>query len=269
MMPACHVTRPLLRRKRLPSRIVLAAVLVLGLPANSFAQVKVIISGGFRGAYEALLPDFERATGIKVTTTTGASIGSEPTTIPNQIRNGVPADIVILAREGLDELVRENRVVFGSDVNLARSLIGMIVRAGTPRPDISTVEAFKQTLLRARSVAVSTSASGVYLTTKLFSQLGIAEAMAQKVVISDAGAGAVGSGQAEIGLQQVSEVIRVPRSEFVGPIPGEVQLVTVFGAAIVSGSTYMPESRRLIAYLSSAAAAAAIRKSGMEPIESR
>jgi len=143
-------------------------------------------------------------------------------------------------------------------------LIGMIVRAGVARPDISTVERFKQVLLQAPSVAISTSASGVYLTSKLFPQLGIADAMARKVIVSDAGAQEVGSGRAQIGLQQVSEVLRVPRSEFVGTIPAEVQLVTVFSAAIVSKSSNVAESRRLIAYLSSEAASAAIRKSGME-----
>jgi len=251
------------------ARILLVVVSVLTLSHDAAAQVHVIISGGFRGAYEALVPDFEKTSNIKVTATSGASIGNGPATIPNQIRNGAAADVVILAREGLNELVAEHRIVAGSDVDLARSLIGMIVRAGSPKPDISTVDAFTQTLLRAPSIAVSTSASGVYLTTKLFPRLGLGDAITRKVVISDAGAAAVGTGGAEIGLQQVSEVLRVPRAEFVGTIPAELQLETVFAAAIVAGAAHAPEARRLLAHLSSAAAADAIRKSGMEPVARR
>lgn len=256
------------RRKQCVS--VAAAILVAGVflaaPVHADAQLKVIVSGGFRGAYETLLPEFERATGIQVTTTSGASIGNGPTTIPSQIRHGVAADVVILAREGLDGLIAEKRIVAGSDVDLARSLIGMIVRAGMPTPDISTVERFKQALLQAQSIAVSTSASGVYLTTTLFPRLGIAEAVARKVIASDAGAQEVSSGRAELGLQQVSEVLRVSESQFVGTIPAELQRITVFSAAIVGGSSHVAESRRLIAFLSSANAAAAIRRSGMEPL---
>lgn len=261
--------RDFLTRRYVVGLAILASSLVIGLPIGASAQVKVIISGGFRGAAESLLPDFERASGIKVTTGAGPSIGTGPTTIPNQIRNGAAADVVILAREGLNELIAEGRIVAGSDVDLGRSLIGMIVRAGSPRPDISTVERFKQALLQAPSVAVSTSASGVYLTTKLFPQLGISDAMARKTIVSEAGAQEVASGRAQIGLQQVSEVIRVSQSEFVGTIPADVQMVTVFSAAIVGRSSQVAESRRLIAFLSSAAASAAIRSSGMEPVTAR
>jgi len=249
------------------ARIVLLVALAAAVPATAIAQVHVIISGGFRGAYDVLVPDFERVSGIKVTTATGASIGTGPTTIPNQIRSGVAADVVILARDGIDELLGEKRLVSGTDVDLARSVIGMIVRAGAPKPDISTVDAFKQTLLRASSIAVSTSMSGTYLTTRLFPQLGIADALARTVIVSDAGAAKVGSGEAEIGLQQVSEVLRVPRADYVGPIPSDVQFVTIFGAAVVSASSHATEAKRLIAYLASADAAVAIRKSGMEPAQ--
>ena len=256
----------MMRRTSSRSAIARWIFLALLLPSSAHAQVHVLISGGFRGAYDAVAPEFEKASGLALVTTSGASIGSGPTTIPNQIRTGAAADVVILAREGLNELIAEHRIVAGSDVDLARSLIGMIVRAGSPKPDISTVDAFTQTLLRAQSIAVSTSASGVYLTTKLFPRLGLGDAMTRKVVMSDAGAAAVGTGGAEIGLQQVSEVLRVPRAEFVGTIPAELQLETVFAAAIVAGAAHAPEARRLLAHLSSAAAAEAIRKSGMEPV---
>jgi molybdate transport system substrate-binding protein len=250
-----------------PARVVFAFAAILALPTMSFAQVKVIISGGFSPAYRELVPEFEKDTGITVTTTSGGSVGSGPNTIGGQIRRGVPADVVILAREGLSDLIAEGRMVAGTDVDLARSIIGMIVRAGAPKPDISTVDALKQALLHAKSVAMSSSTSGVYLTTVLFPKLGIADQMAAK--ISTNGAAAVGRGEAEIGLQQVSEVLAVPGVDFVGSIPAEVQYVTTYAAAVVMGSTEVDASRRLIAFLSSERASAAIKKSGMEPSRSR
>jgi molybdate transport system substrate-binding protein len=251
------------RRMHAPTRVVLAIAAILAWPTASFAQVQVIISGGFSPAYRALLPEFEKTSGIKVTTTSGGSVGNGPNTIGGQIRRGVPADVVILAREGLSEIIKEGRIVAGTDVDLARSVIGMIVRAGAPKPDISTVEALKRTLLVAKSVAMSSSTSGVYLTTVLFPRLGIADQMAGK--ISSAGAAAVGRGEAEIGLQQVSEVLAIPGVDFVGTIPAEIQYVTVYAAAVVAGSTELEASKRLIAFLASEDATAAIRKSGMDP----
>jgi molybdate transport system substrate-binding protein len=239
-------------------------VILLGLPAAAFAQVKVIISGGFTAAYRELLPEFERTSGLTVTTTSGGSVGTGPNTIGAQVRRGVPADVIILAREGLKDLIDEGRTVRGTDVDLARSVIGMIVRAGAPKPDITTVEALKQTLLRAKSVAISSSTSGVYLTTVLFPRLGIANEMKDK--ISSNGAAAVGRGEAEIGLQQVSEVLAIPNVDYVGTIPDEVQYATIYAAAVVANSTQIDASKRLIAFLSSEHATSAIRKSGMEAL---
>jgi len=243
----------------------LAALVTL--PTVASAQVKVIISGGFTAAYKELLPQFEKTSGVTVTTTSGGSVGSGPNTIGAQIRRGVPADIIILAREGLSELISEGRTMPGTDVDLARSIIGVIVRAGAPKPDISTVAALKQTLLNAKSVAMSSSTSGVYLTTKLFPQLGIADAMKGKISMN--GAAEVGRGEAELGIQQVSEVLPIPNTTFVGAIPEEVQYVTTYATAVVSGSTQVEASKRLIAFLSSDGAAAAIKKSGMEPAKKR
>ena len=244
-------------------RSVIAAVALLACPAASFAQVKVIISGGFTAAYRELLPEFERASGVTVTTSSGGSVGNGPNTIGAQIRRGVAADVIILAREGLTDLIKEDRTVPGTDVDLARSVIGVIVHSGAPKPDISTVDALKRALLNAKSVAMSSSTSGVYLTTVLFPKLGIAEQMKDK--ISTNGAAAVGRGEAELGLQQVSEVLPVPNVDFVGTIPEAVQYVTTYAAAVVKGSSQVEASKRLIAFLSSQGAAAAIKKSGMEP----
>lgn len=250
-----------------PGRVAMLMAAFLTFSTSSFAEIKVIISGGFSAAYRELLPEFEKTAGIKVTTTSGGSVGTGPNTVGNQLRRGVPADVVILAREGLTELIGEGRTVPGTDVDLAQSIIGMIVRAGAPKPDISTLDALKQTLLRAKSVAMSSSTSGVYLTTKLFPQLGIADEMSRKS--TSAGAAAVGRGEAEIGLQQVSELLPIAGVDFVGTIPAEVQYVTVYAAAVVASSKETEASKRLIAFLASESAAPAIKKSGMEPSRRR
>ena len=231
------------------------------------AQVKVIISGGFSAAYREVLPEFERATGIQVTTTSGGSIGNGPNTIGAQLRRGVPADVVILSREGLGELMAEGRIVPGTDVDLAGSPLGLAVRAGSPRPDIATVESLKQALLRAKSVTFTSSTSGIYLTTSLFPRLGIGAEMAAKSTTT--GVAAVVRGDADMAIQPASELIPVAGVDFVGTIPAEVQKVNVYAAAVVAGSQAADPSRRLIAFLSSEGATAAIRKSGMEPSRAR
>src|SRR5579862_4917080 len=149
------------------------------------SQVRLLMSGGFYPACQVLLPQFENTTGITVTTTIGPSQGDGPTTVGAQLRRGFPADMVILSREGLAELIAEGRIVIGSDVDLAAVPLGVGVRAGATRPDIATVDAFKESLLRAKSVGIR-SGSGIYLTTKLFPKLGIVAAMAGKLQITGA-----------------------------------------------------------------------------------
>src|ERR1700736_5889384 len=150
-------------------------------PVTASAQLNVLISGGFSGAYEQLLPEFERMSGIKVTTGSGASQGAGPQTIAAQLARGVPANVVILSREGLSELIAAKRIAAGTDVDLARVPLGVAVRAGTPKLDVSTVEAFKQVLLKAKTVAIPGSTSGIWLTTDLFPRLGIGERINVKV----------------------------------------------------------------------------------------
>jgi molybdate transport system substrate-binding protein len=245
------------------ARVAFAIAAVLAVPRASFAQVHVIISGGFSAAYREVLPEFERTTGIKVTTTTGGSIGNGPNTIGAQLRRGVAADVVILSREGLSELMSEGRIVAGSDTDLAQSPLGVAVRAGAPKPDLSTVDSLKQTLVRAKSVTFTSSTSGVYLMTILFPRLGIADEMAKKT--TTAGVAAVVRGEAEMAIQPVSELLPVAGVDFVGTIPAEVQKVNVYAAAVVAGSKETDASKKLIAFLASDAATAAMKKSGMEP----
>jgi molybdate transport system substrate-binding protein len=150
--------------------IVVSATLVAW-PIAAMAQVKVLMSGGFSGAYEQLLPEFERTSGIKVTTGSGASQGTGPQTIGAQLANGVTADVVILSREGLEDLFGAKRA--GTEMDLARVGLGVAVRAGTPKPDVGTAAAFKQVVLAARTVSAS-STSGIWLVKDLFPRLGIA-----------------------------------------------------------------------------------------------
>ncbi len=235
-------------------------------PTAASAQLKVILSGGFAGAYERLLPEFERSSGIKVTTGSGSSQGTGPQTIGAQLASGVPADVVILSREGLNELIAANRIAAGTDVDLARVPLGVAVRAGAPKPDVSTVEALKQVLLKARTITVA-STSGIWLTTDLFPRLGIAEKINVKVTPRGAGAmGMVAAGDADIAIMPVSEILRAPGVEFGGTIPPEIQLVQMFSAAVVVGSREIEASKRLIEFLASARASETIRNSGMEPV---
>jgi molybdate transport system substrate-binding protein len=254
------------KRWRVPARLVPAMAVVLALPAASLGQLNVITSGGFSAAYRELLPEFEKAAGITVNTTSGSSQGSGPNTIGAQLHRGVPADVVIMSREGLAELIAEGRIVAGTDVDLARTPLGVSVRAGAPKPDIATVDAFKRTMLRAKSVTFPGSTTGIYLMTKLFPQLGIADEMAGKV--THTGVAAVASGDAEIAVQPVSELLHAMGADFVGTIPAEIQYVSVFTAAMVTGSKEPESSKRLIAFLASENATAAIKKSGMEPSRS-
>ena len=168
----------------------------------------------------------------------------------------------------LDILVKDGRAVPGSRVDLARSSIGMAVRAGAPKPDISTVAALRQTLLAAKSIAYSDSASGVYLEKQLFPKLGIAEQMSRtaRMIPGDPVGGVVAHGDAELGFQQISELKPIPGIDIVGPIPAEVQSITIYSAGIAAASTHQAEAHALIAFLSSPAAAAAIRATGMDPV---
>jgi molybdate transport system substrate-binding protein len=231
------------------------------------AQLKVLMSGGFSGAYEHLLPEFERMTAIMVTTGSGSSQGTGPQTIGAQLGRGVPADVVILSREGLNELIAANRIADGTDVDLARTPLGVAVRARTPKPDVSTVETFKQVLLKAKAVAIPGSTGGIWLTTDVFPRLGIAEKINVKMTPRGTDATAmVTAGDADVTVLPISEILHAAGVDFAGRIPPEIQLVQVFSAAVVAGSNEIKAAKRLIEFLASARASEAIRTSGMEPL---
>jgi len=230
-------------------------------------EIHVMISGGFHAAYQTLGPEFEHVSGLTLATVLGPSMGSAPTAIPIRLSRGEPADVIILAREALDQLVRDGRVVAGSETDLVRSRIGMAVRAGAMAPDISTPDRLRTVLLQARSIAYSDSASGVYVANELFNRLGIEDQVvskAHKITATPVGE-AIADGDADVGFQQLSELLPISGIQVVGPIPDAVQKVTIFSAGVSSTSTAPMAARRLIAFLASQQAWPAIRKTGLEP----
>jgi molybdate transport system substrate-binding protein len=227
--------------------------------------LKVIISGGFNGAYDQLVPEFERTHGVKIATGSGASQGTGPQTIAAQLARGVEADVVILSREGLTELIAARRIVAGTDADLALAPIGVAVRAGTPKPDVSTVEGFRQALLAAKTIAVPGSTSGIWLRTELFPRLDIADRI--NVEVRPRGTDAtkmLAAGDADLGVLPTSEIVYARGVAFAGNIAPEIQFIQTFSAAVVEGSRQIETAKRLIAYLTSTQAAEAIRKSGMQ-----
>ena len=258
------------RKRRAASAIDVVVAALLMWPLAASAQLKVLISGGFSGPYEQLLPEFERTTGIKVTTGSGSSQGTGPQTIGAQLARGVTADVVILSREGLTDLIAAHRIAAGTDVDLARTPLGVAVRAGTPKPDVSTVEAFKQVVLKARAVAVGSSTSGIFLTKDVLPRLGIADKVNVKTTPRGAGAAAmVAAGEADIAVMPVSEIVHAPGVELAGVIAEEIQLNQIFAAGVVAGSKEVDAAKRLIALLASERASGAIRSNGMEPLGKR
>ena len=245
---------------------IVSALLLAG-SANA-AEVKVMISGGLTAAYKELVPEFERLTGNKVLTAYGPSMGTTVNAIPVRLERGEAADVLIMVGYALGDLVKQGKVVADSRVDLVKSPIGIAVKSGAPKPDISSVDAVKRALLATKSIAYSDSASGVYVSTEMFEKLGIADAMkdkARKIPATPVGE-IVARGDAEIGFQQISEMLPVSGIDIVGQLPPELQKITVFSAGIASVSREPDAGRALIKFLASPAASAAIIKSGMEPI---
>jgi molybdate transport system substrate-binding protein len=247
------------------------AVALLAAGAAQAAEIKVMNSGGFTAAYKELAPGCERATGNTVETAWGASMGTAPDAIPMRLSRGEPADVLIMAAPALDALIRDGKAVPGSRVDLARSTIAMAVKSGAPKPDIATVAAFERALAEAKSIAYSASASGVYLSTEVFPRLkGGAEIMAKsKKILSERVGAVVARGEAEIGFQQLSELLPIEGIDIVGPLPAELQRVTIFSAGIAAHAKEPEAGRALIGCLAAPEAAPAIEKSGLEPVVGR
>lgn len=235
------------------------------------AEIRVITSGAFTEAYKQLAPIYEQATGHKIISAYGASIGNAPDSIPTRFARGEKFDLVILSEGGLEALMKEGKLVKGSRVDLARSQIGAAVRKGTPKPDISTVEALKKTLLDAKSIAYSASASGTYLSTELFPKLGVAEQLKDKAkrIMSERVGAVVARGDAELGFQQVSELIYFKELDFIGTLPESVQQTIFFSSALVEGSTEQEIAKHFVKFLTSASVAKLVHETGLDPATSK
>lgn len=232
------------------------------------ADLHVMSSGGFTAAYKLLGPRFASSTGNTLDTALGPSMGKSPEAIPNRLARGEPADAVIMVGYALDELIRQGKVIAGSRVELADSRIGMVVRDGVAKPDISTAEGLKQVLLHAKSIAYSDSASGVYIERELFRKLGIEDQVKSKATMIPRipVASVVANGDYEIGFQQVSELLPVKGATFVGKIPESLQSVTRFAAGIPVGAHHPQEAKALLDYLASPDVQAEVNSTGLDSV---
>jgi molybdate transport system substrate-binding protein len=255
------------RRLLYLSRIALAIGFAIALASTAkAAEVKLMSSGGMRVMLIDLTATFERATGHKITASYSA-----PGTIRGRVMAGEPMDVLVFPAPNLDELVKQGKIVADSKVILARSGIGVAVRAGAPKPDISTPEGLKRALLAAKSVVYTNPAlaspSGMHFA-KVLERLGIAEEMRVKSKLHDGtsfNAELVAKGEIELAIQQISEILPVQGAELVGPLPGDLQLTTVFATGIGTGAKEPAAAMEFIKFLASPAAAAVIKGKGMEP----
>jgi molybdate transport system substrate-binding protein len=231
-------------------------------------ELRVMTSGAFTAAYLELIPRLELLTKKKLVTA-ATSIGTGENSIPNRLRRGEPVDVVIVADAVLGGFIKEGLIMAESYTPLARSAIGMAVRAGAPKPDISTVERLKLTLLQAKSIAYSASISGDYLTTELYQRLGIADQVLSKSRRVEGGervGTVIARGEAEIGFQQISELLPVPGIDHITPLPPEVQRVSTFSAGVARSTADSDAAHAFVKFLASPEAVRAITNSGLEPI---
>ena len=241
-------------------RLAIAGMLILAGTANA-AEIKVIASPGVREIYTHLVPDFEKATGHKVTT-----IWDSVSAVTNRVSGGETADLVLLPAANIDRLMKEGKLA-GSRVDVATSGIGVAIRAGAPKIDIATGEGIRKALLSAKSIAWSTGPSGLYMA-ELIAKWGLTDQLRPKLVPNQ-GLTPIGEvvarGDAEIGFQQISELLPVAGIDYLGPLPADIQETTVFSAAVHKAATAPQAAQALVGFLTAPAATQVIRKAGMEP----
>ena len=226
--------------------------------------MKLLCSNGVKAVMLELIPEFERTSGKKLAITWASTA-----MLLDQIGQGASGDLTILTAEAIDGLIAQGKVVAGSRVDLARSAIGIAVRKGARKPDIGSTQALREALLAAKSISYSrTGISGIYFPTVL-ERLGIADEMKGKIVIPDTGVmvgDVVVKGDAELGIQQISELLPVAGIEIVGPLPPELQKMTVFSAGLFAGSQEAEAAGALLRALAAPAARPLYRAKGMEPV---
>jgi molybdate transport system substrate-binding protein len=237
-----------------------AAALVVGVAGA--AELKVIGSPGTRAPYTLLVPGFEETTGNKVTTTWGGV-----NEITKRVVDGEIADVVMLPAAQIDDLIKLGKIVPDTRVDVARSGVGVAVRAGAPKIDISSADSIKKALLAAKSIAYSSGPSGIYIAS-MIQKWGIADQLKSKTVAAAPNTPigeVVARGDAEIGFQQVSELLPVKGIEYLGPLPAEIQSMTTFSAGVHRQAAAPEAARALLKFLTAPEAASIIRKTGMEP----
>ena len=247
------------------TRVVGAALCAVLLSTVAHAsEIKVLSTQAVEGAYRELVPLFEKASGHKVTTIITGTLDAQ-----KRIASGEVYDLIIMAGPAIDDLIKGGKVAPGTRVDLASSGVGVAVRAGAPKPHIGSTDALKKTLLSARSIGYSSGPSGVYLA-GLFRTLGIADQLKPKLKQTPTGVfvgSIIASGEVEIGFQQVSELAHYPGIDYVGPLPVDIQLVTVFSSGMHRQAVSVDAANAWVAFLTSPAAAAVFRSKSMEPVD--
>src|SRR5262245_63488961 len=251
----------------LASRAMLIVAALLALPVLA-DEVVVMTSGAFTAPFQDAAPWFERRTGHDVVAVFGASTGGAPDSLPARLARGERADVVIASAQAIDALIASGEVEPGSRRDLVLSRIGVAVRAGAPKPDISSVEALVRALREARSVAYSASVRGTYLATELFPRLGLADEIAAKGrrIESERVGAVVARGDAELGFQQISELVTIVGLDYVGPLPDEVQRVSTFSAGIAVDAKSPAAARELVAFLASIDLGPVVERYGLEQV---
>jgi len=246
--------------------LIVAALALSGLVSSaSAAEVKVLTAGAFKQVVLALVPDFEKQTGNKVLVDNDTAGG-----LKKRIESGEAFDVAVITPAVVDDLAGAGKIAPGSRVNLANVGVGVVVKEGAPKPDVTTVEAFKRALLAAKSVAyidpASGGSSGIYIE-KLLERLGIADQIRPKAKLKNGGhvADLIVSGEAELGLHQISEIVPVKGAALVGPLPKEIQNTTTYAAGLSASTQNKDAAQALIKMFSGPAAAAMLKSKGMEP----
>src|SRR5258705_1150627 len=246
---------------RIASIAAAACALLLSGMADA-AEIQVLSTQATKEPYLELVAQFEKASGHKVTTVFTGTLN-----VQKRLADGEPYDLIIMAGPAIDEQISLGKAVAGSRVDIAKSGTGVAVRKGAAKPDIASVEALKKTLLAAKSIGYSTGPSGLYMLS-VFEKLGIGDQIKGKLKQTSSGVFVgtlLASGEAEVGFQQISELVHFPGIDYVGPLPGELQRMTVFSAGVHSGAKRAEAARALVKFLTAPAAAPVIRKHGLEP----
>jgi molybdate transport system substrate-binding protein len=244
---------------------VIAAAFFAGSCASAMAaEIRMVSAMALHATWLELMPQYEKATGDKVTL-----IWSPGLEVAHKVEAGEKADIAVLAAAGVDDLIRKGLLADGSRVPLANSLIGVAIRPGAPRPDLTSTETFRKSLLDAKSIAMSAGTSSIYLR-KLFDRMGIGRQMQAKLYRAPDGhnenvANVLRRGDADLGFQQVSELIDEKGIDLVGPIPRDAQEVTVWSAGLYRDTPQAERAKALLRFIRSPQGAAILRKHGLEP----